>query len=224
MLSGLARVTFSCFTAPHSTPSILSSLPSSSAASISSSSTVGRTGQQGRWLQQGQSRGHPQPLRHTELRYPTGRSDWSMILSKQLPTQGPWQPPDGRAEISSRGRGHASHSCILFHLQNHLRGDTKNSTAALAVKPCSWAGSPTLQALPPTPTLTGCQHTISLVLPQHKHCLQHPLWLPCLCRSHQALLSSHIRHGLVLCSAHSQPWLSKPTPPCRLSGCRHDFR
>lgn len=42
-LSGLARVTFSCFTAPHSTPSSRSSLPSSSAASISSSSTVGGT-------------------------------------------------------------------------------------------------------------------------------------------------------------------------------------
>lgn len=44
VLSGLARVTFSCFTAPHSTPSSLSSLPSSSAASISSSSTAGGTG------------------------------------------------------------------------------------------------------------------------------------------------------------------------------------
>lgn len=56
VLSGLARVTFSCFTAPHSTPSSRSSLPSSSAASISSSSTAGGTGRKQEPRQSGRPR------------------------------------------------------------------------------------------------------------------------------------------------------------------------
>lgn len=119
VLSGLALVTLSCFTAPHSTPSILSSLPSSSAASISSSSAGGGTADRRQRLPVGIPRG-PGTAHPAREGLGAGPAGCPEQRHRREQGRGPRNGPDGlRAEPASSWPPclpHFHRSCPETHL------------------------------------------------------------------------------------------------------------